>query len=90
MDAEEIRLQPPKDNRAPHHLSQEEIDQLQTLLAAHRRTLAGYLYRRVLFGESHTPPAITNGIADARAQIARVKAMLRASDIPITDHPDDR
>jgi hypothetical protein len=32
---------------------------------------------------------MTHGIAEARANIARVKAMLRVSGVKTPDHPDD-
>jgi hypothetical protein len=70
-------------------LSEEELDQQQTVLAAHRRTLAAELARLALVGAAHAPPEVTNGIAESREHIARVKAILRASGVAVADHPDD-
>jgi hypothetical protein len=70
-------------------LSPAEIAQQQTLLATHRRTLASYLQRLGILTTAHAPPEITHGIAEARANIARVKAILRTSGVNDKDHPDD-
>jgi hypothetical protein len=75
--------------QTPGRLIQEEIDQQQILLIAHRRTLAVYLQRLALVGAAHVPPEVANGINDAREQIARVKTILRTAGVQVTDHPDD-
>jgi uncharacterized protein YjbI with pentapeptide repeats len=73
----------------PITLSREEIAQQQTLLAIHRRTLAHELQRLALLTTAHAPPEIIHGIAEARANIARIKVILRASGVEVADHPDD-
>ncbi|MDQ2995491.1 MAG: hypothetical protein M3R61_00325 [Chloroflexota bacterium] len=70
--------------------SQEEIADQQELLTAYRRTLAQYRKQEALSGEAFVPPAVTNGIQEARAEIRRVKATLRGWDVAIDDHPDDQ
>jgi hypothetical protein len=70
-------------------LSAEEIGQQQAYLTTHRRTLASYLQRLALLTTAHAPPEITHGIAEARANIARVKAILRTSGVEVMDRPDD-
>src|SRR5687768_15667306 len=69
--------------------SQEEIADQQELLTAYRRTLAQYRKQEALSGEAFVPPAVTNGIQEARAEIRRVKATLRGWDVAVDDHPDD-
>jgi hypothetical protein len=69
--------------------SQEDIANQQELLAAHRRTLAEYLKQQALISELYTPPSIVHGIDDARADIRRVKDILRGWSVPVEDHPDD-
>lgn len=70
-------------------LSAEEIAGQQTLLATHRRTLAHELQRLAMLTTAHAPPGIAHGIDEARANIARVKAILRKSGVSVADHPDD-
>ncbi len=70
-------------------LNPEEIVQQQTLLTAHRRTLASQLHSWALLGKAHAPPGLKNGIDEARVEIARVKGILRASGVSVADHPDD-
>jgi hypothetical protein len=72
-----------------YQLSQEEIARQHTSLTLHRGTLASYLHRRAILGAAHATPEVTHGIAEARANIARVKAILRASGVEVADHPDD-
>ena len=70
--------------------TEEDIAHQQELLAAHRRTLAQYLKQQALISELFTPPAISHGIDEARANIQRVKSTLSAWGIPIEDLPDDQ
>jgi hypothetical protein len=70
-------------------LSAAEITQQQKLLTIHRRTLASYIERLGILTTAHAPPEIPHGIAEARANIARVKGILRASEVTVGDHPDD-
>ena len=68
---------------------QEEIDQQQELLAAHRRTLAQYLLQQAALGVAHTPPAVAQGIHAARAEIRRIKRILRGWRVQVVNYPDD-
>jgi hypothetical protein len=68
----------------------EDIAHQQELLAAYRRTLAQYLKQQALISELFTPPAITHGIDEARANIQRVKSTLQAWGVPVEDLPDDQ
>lgn len=67
-------------------LSDEEIASQQTLLAAHRRTLVALLHQQAEMSRAQTPPAIVNGIADARREIDRIKGYLREADVEVGDH----
>lgn len=69
--------------------NQEDIDHQQELLSLHRRTLAQYLKQEALHGEAFVPPAVSHGITDARAEIGRIKTILRSWEIAVADHPDD-
>lgn len=70
--------------------SQDEIDQQQTLLATHRRTLVHLLQQAAQYGgEVSAPPSVSNGIHEARANIRHIKATLHGYGVPITEHPDD-
>jgi hypothetical protein len=68
---------------------QQTISEYQNLLHAHRRTLRQLLKQEALSGEAFVPPAVTNGIADARAEIARLKAELRSWGVAVDDEPAD-
>jgi hypothetical protein len=70
-------------------LTQEEIDQQFQLLATYRRTLAVYLRQQAAIGQAFSPPALVNGICDARHNIRRIKAVLRASGHSVPEAPDD-
>jgi tetratricopeptide (TPR) repeat protein len=69
-------------------LDQETIAEQLALLAAHRRTLAVYMRQKAELGVL-APPGVFNGIADARAQIQRIKVILRNSGVSVPDLPDD-
>src|SRR3954464_3844537 len=70
-------------------LSPEEIAEQQQLLAAHRRTLAIYLKQQAMIGRAYSPPALINGIEDARSTIRRIKRILNAAGAAVPDDPDD-
>jgi hypothetical protein len=57
--------------------TQDDIEQQQQLLATHRRTLAHLLDQQARFSAGHVPAHVATGIAEARAQIAQIKATLR-------------
>jgi hypothetical protein len=69
--------------------NQDDIAAQQTLLAAHRQTLGVLLIQQARLGVAYAPPALANGIAEARAAIARIKATLRAWGEAAEDLPDD-
>src|SRR5258706_4922495 len=67
----------------------EDIAQQRNLLEIHRRTLAHYLNQLAIQGEAYAPPGVTHGIREARAEIRRIKKVLRNWGVPIDDHPND-
>jgi len=72
-------------------LDQEAITQQLALLAAHRRTLAHLLQQAAQFGgEVFAPPQTANGIAEARQQLRRIKAVLRKNGVQVDDDPNDK
>lgn len=58
-------------------------------LAAHRATLQVLLIQRAGLGSLHAPPGVHNGMAQARAEIAQLKAELRARGEHVDDQPGD-
>lgn len=69
----------------------EEIAHQQTLLTINRRNLALLLEQeRRQGGRAYALPVVVNGIAEARAEIARIKGILAGWRHPADDHPDDR
>lgn len=69
--------------------SEDEILQQEQLLSAHRNTLAHLLRQKALHGSAHAPPSVLTGIDEARAEIARIKGVLRGWGIDADDAPDD-
>ena len=67
----------------------EEIAEQQQLLATHRHTLAIYLRQEAMVGRAYSPPALINGIEEARSNIRRIKTVLRAANVVVPDDPDD-
>src|SRR5262245_47170490 len=68
----------------------EDIDAQGELLQIHRRNLAHYTQQQALHGGvAFVPPAIANGIVEARAEIAQIKATLRSWGQIVDDHPND-
>src|SRR5262245_37515885 len=71
-------------------LTSEEIETQQELLVTSRRTLAHLLQQAAAYGGlPFAPPATANGIAEARATIARSIAILREQGVPVDDDLDD-
>jgi hypothetical protein len=70
-------------------MNTDEIEDLRQLLAAHRQTLAILLKQVAKQGEAHAQPAQISGIAEARAQIGRLKQALRAEGLEVADAPND-
>jgi hypothetical protein len=69
--------------------SQDDIVAQQALLEAHRQTLHVLLGQQARLGADFAPPAIASGIAEARGQVARIKAVLRGWGASVEDMPDD-
>lgn len=67
----------------------EEITRLHEQLAAHRATLAVLLRQLASLGTDYAPPGVHNGITQARATIAQLKAQLRAAGITAEDQTGD-
>src|SRR5262245_24289628 len=79
---------PPPTQRTPM-TDADDITSLQELLAAQRRTLAVYRHQLANLGADHAPPGVHNGIVDARAEIARLKAALRDLGAAVEDQAGD-
>jgi hypothetical protein len=69
--------------------SQEDIEEQQKLLAAHRRTLAHLLKQQAQFSAGHVPAHVVNGILEARDYIAGIKSALRGWGARVEDPPND-
>jgi len=70
--------------------SQEDIKHQRSLLEINRRNLAHYLRQRDTLGAAYAPPGVANGILEARANIQRIKGILRGWNAPADEHPDDQ
>lgn len=67
-----------------------KIAQQREILKKWRDTLASLLLRKAsLGGQAYTPPEVVNGINEARAEIPRIKKILRDWGAEVEDHPDD-
>jgi hypothetical protein len=69
--------------------SQDDIKHQQNLLSINRRNLAHYLRQQTNLGADHTPPGVINGILEARANISRIKGILKGWKVAVEDKPDD-
>jgi hypothetical protein len=72
----------------------DEVDQLLTLLNAHRRTTGIALVQRALAGTVHVAPSVEATISQGRIAIKNVKEALRSrsyevEDVPIIDEAND-
>jgi nucleoside phosphorylase len=67
---------------------EDDIAHQLRLLGIHRKTLAHYLGQAATLG-MFTPPYIAYGISQARAEIRRIKSILRGWGTTVEDHPDD-
>ena len=67
----------------------DDTTSLQDLLAAHRRTLAVLLRQVAIHGTANAPPAQISSIAEARREIARLKAALRDAGVAVEDQVGD-
>lgn len=70
-------------------MTDNEAQQSLPLLTAHRKTLGVYLRQLASLGADHASPGVHNGIAEARAAIAMLKADLRSSGVAIDDQIGD-
>jgi len=70
-------------------MTTDEIEDLRQLLAAHRQRLAILLKQLAKQGEAHAQPAQISGIAEARAEIGRLKQALRAEGVAVADVSND-
>ena len=68
--------------------SQDVIDQQRALLDNYRRRLAYRLRQQAQLGVNVAPEVMFD-IEDARANIRRIKSILRSLSAPVEDHPDD-
>lgn len=64
------------------------VEQQRSLLATHREALHHLLQQQAQFG-AHTPEYVAIGITQRRAEIARIKALLRGWGAAADDHTDD-
>jgi hypothetical protein len=69
--------------------SPEDIAHQQNLLAIHRRNLQHYLGQQARLGAALTPIGTLNGIEEERANIRRLKGILRGWGQTVDDHVDD-
>jgi hypothetical protein len=70
-------------------LDPDTITQQFALLATHRRTLTHLVAQAAQFSAGFVPAHIANGIALARAEIQRIKAVLREGGVEVEDGPND-
>ncbi|HRC74323.1 MAG TPA: hypothetical protein PLO33_01515, partial [Kouleothrix sp.] len=64
--------------------------QQRSLLKTYRDTVANERQRAARYGgEAAAPPDVKHNLADARAEIARLKAALRAAGVVVDDLPGD-
>jgi hypothetical protein len=67
----------------------QDIADQRELLVAHRQTLYGYLRQQAMLGVENVSPAVINGINATRAEIRRIKKVLRDWGETADDHPND-
>ena len=79
----------PDTERAQPVADQDAIAQQTQRLSLHRRTLAQLLNQEAQLGLVHVPAGVRISINEARAEIARLKAVLRGWGVPVDDAPDD-
>jgi hypothetical protein len=75
---------PPTTQRTPM-TDADNTTSLQEQLAAHRATLAHLLTQRAYFDAGLVPSHVAHGIVEARREIARLKAGLRAAGVAVED-----
>ena len=67
----------------------DDTNALVEQLVAHRATLAVLLSQLATHTHAYAPPALLTSMAEARAEIARLKAQLRAAGVAVDDAPGD-
>lgn len=68
----------------------ENVRQQQERLQENRQNLKHFLSQKTkLGGDAFAPPHVMHGIREARAEIARIKTILRGLGVAVEDHPDD-
>jgi len=69
--------------------SAQDIQNQQELLTIHRNNLAIHVKQQALYGSAATPAEIQARIGEARANIQRIKTVLRSWNVEVADLPDD-
>lgn len=69
--------------------SQQDVQRQQELLTIHRNHLAMAVKQQAMFGAAMTPHEIRARISEERANIQRIKTILRDWGVTVADHPDD-
>jgi hypothetical protein len=67
----------------------EEVKNQLALLTTHRDTLAILLRQQAVLGSAYAPPSILHGIYQSRAEIKRIKKVLRSWGYDLEDEPND-
>lgn len=70
-------------------MNEPDPETIEAQLAAHRRTLAGLLKQATFFSASQLVADIAHAIDATRAEIERLKAMLRKRGISVVDEAND-
>jgi hypothetical protein len=69
--------------------NEQDIKHQRELLSIHRNHLAVAVKQQAIFGAALTPQEIRARISEERANIRRIKTILRSWDVRVEDHPDD-
>lgn len=89
VEDDQLRQIDPLAPEEPLTADQDAIDQQAERLRLHRRTLAQLLNQEAQLGLVHVPAGLSISIGEARAEIARIKAVLRGWGVPVDNAPDD-
>lgn len=68
---------------------QEAIEHQLQLLAAYRQTLMQYLKQQAMIGMVYIQPGVAQGIRESRANIRRIKGILKGWGVNVDNWPDD-
>lgn len=77
------------DDEASEDEITDEIEHQRELLQIYRERLAIYLKQQQQFDIREVPIPIINSITDSRWEIQRIKAILRAWNVPVEDLPEE-